>query len=239
LPNIVANISTSDQRFGIQLGWIGYYDKGSYQRFQSINPWLGQPNLLLNTRMQERYAGFRGSLDNHFSYSAKVGFLQYKNMPLFTNDTINGGKQFLIRYASSMEALQLHGELSYVQGEQFSATASLNFNQYSKIKDEPKAWGLLPLEFNTSVKWQAFRDFWAKIDLFAFDGAQYRAKNGESFKGDGAFDLNAGVEYRITRQVNLWFQMNNLFNKKYERWHQYEVYGFNILGGIVFSFGQK
>ncbi|HMH20320.1 MAG TPA: hypothetical protein VK563_01020 [Puia sp.] len=239
LPNFIANITTSDQRFGIQLGWIGYYDKGSYQRFESINHWLGQPDLLLNTRMQERYAGFRGSLDNHFSYSAKVGFLQYKNMPLFVNDTLDGGKKFDIRYASSMEALQLHGELNYVQGEDFSATASLNLNQYSKIKGEPKAWGLLPLEFNTTLKWQAFKDFWAKADLFAFDGAQYRANNGASFKGDGAFDLNAGVEFRITRQLNLWVQMNNLFNKKYERWHQYESYGFNILGGIVFSFSGK
>ena len=171
LPNFVANISTSDQRFGIQLGWIGYYDKGSYQRFESINPWLARPNLLLNTRMQERYAGFRGSLDNHFTYSAKVGFLQYKNMPLFVNDTLNGGKQFVIRYESSMEALQLHGEVSYIQGEQFSVTASLNINQYNNLKTEPKAWGLLPVEFNTALKWQAFKDFWAKLDLFAFDGA--------------------------------------------------------------------
>jgi hypothetical protein len=33
--------------------------------------------------------------------------------------------------------------------------------------------------------------------------------------------------------------MNNIFNNKYERWHQYPVYGFNILGGIVFRFDQK
>src|SRR5260221_13641841 len=138
-----------------------------------------------------------------------------------------------------MDALLLHGELSYIQGEEFSATASLNINDYRHLKTNAKAYGLLPLEFNTNLKWQAFKDFWAKVDLYAFDGAQYRAFDGTSFKGDGAFDLNAGVEFRITRQLNLWFQMNNLFNKKYERWHQYPVYGFNVLGGIVFSFGQK
>jgi hypothetical protein len=239
LPNFIADISTSDQRFTIQLGWIGYYDKGSYQRFESINPWLAQPDTLENTRMQERYAGFKGSLDNHFTYAAKVGFIEYKNMPLFVNDTLNGGKQFDIRYETSMEALQLHGELSYIQGEQFSVTAGLNFNQYTKLQTQAKAWGLLPFEFNTALKWEAFSDFWAKVDLFAFDGAQYRAPNGEAFKGDGAVDMNAGVEFRMTRQLNFWFQMNNLFNKKYERWHQYQVYGFNFLGGIVFSFGQK
>ncbi len=239
LPNFMADISTSDKRFGVQLGWIGYYDKGSYQRFESINPWLAQPGLLLNTHIEERYAGFKGSLDNHFSYSAKIGFTLYKNMPLFVNDSLGGGRDFVIRYMNSMEALQLHGEVSYILGEDFSAVASLNWNQYTQLKTEAKAWGLLPLEFNTSLRWQAFKDFWAKVDLFAFDGAQYRAPNGVAFKGDGAFDLNAGVEFRITRQLNLWVQLNNLFNDKYERWHQYQVYGFNILGGIVFSFGQK
>jgi hypothetical protein len=239
LPNFVANINTTDQRFGIQLGWIGYYDKGSYQRFESINPWLAQPNQLLNTRMEERYAGFRGSISNHFTYAAKVGFLYYKNMPLFANDTLNGGKQFIIFYESSMQSLQIHGELSYMQGEDFNITAALNYNNYNNLKTQAKAWGLLPLEFSTTAKWQAFKGFWAKADFLAFDGAQYRANNGEAFKGKPGTDLNAGVEFRILRQLNAWFQMNNIFNDKYERWHQYQVYGFNFLGGIVFSFGQK
>jgi hypothetical protein len=239
LPNFVADISTPDKRFGVQLGWIGYYDKGSYQRFEAINPWLGQPSLLLNTRIEEGYAGIKGSLTNHFSYSAKIGVIEYKNMPLFVNDTLDGGNQFSIRYESSMQALQIHGELSYIQGEDFSVVATLNSYQYTNQRTEQKPWGLLPFEFNTSLRWQAFKDFWAKLDLYTFDGAQYRATNGVSFKGDGAFDMNAGVEFRITRQLNLWLQLNNLFNDKYERWHQYPVYGFNLMGGIVFSFGQK
>ena len=240
LPNFLADISTSDQRFTIQLGWIGYYDKGSYQRFESINPWLAQPDSLLNTRMQERYAGFKGSISNHFTYAAKIGFLTYKNMPLFVNDSTGGGKDFLVRYETSMQALQLHGEVSYLQGEDLTVTASVNINQFKDLKSQVKPWGLLPVEFNTHFKWQAFKDFWAKLDLFAFSGAQYRSPtDGVAFKGDNGADMNAGVEFRITRQLNLWFQMNNLFNNKYERWHQYQVYGFNVLGGIIFSFGDK
>src|SRR5580692_3277247 len=96
LPNFVADISTSDQRFTLQLGLIGYYDKGSYQRFESINPWLAQPDTLENTRVQELYGGIKGCVGNHFSYAAKVGYIQYNNMPLFVNDSINGGKDFQI-----------------------------------------------------------------------------------------------------------------------------------------------
>ncbi|GGA91945.1 hypothetical protein [Puia dinghuensis] len=241
LPNFLADISTSDQRFTIQLGWIGYYDKGSYQRFESINPWLAQPaDSLLNTRMEEVYGGFKGSISNHFTYAAKIGHLQYHNMPLFVNDSVGGGKDFLIRYETSMQALQLHGELSYLQGEDFTVTAGLNIYQFKDLQKQAKAWGLLPVEFSTHLKWEAFKDFWAKLDFYAFSGAQYRSPtDGVPFKGDNGADMNAGVEFRITKMLNLWFQMNNLFNNKYERWHQYPVYGFNVLGGIIFSFGDK
>jgi len=238
LPDFMADITTSDQRFTIQLGWIGYYDKGTYQRLASVNPWLAQPGSLLNTRIQERYAGFKGSLSDHFTYSAKVGYQEYRNMPLFVNDSVDG-KTFLIRYESDMEDLQFHGELAYTVGEDLSITAAVNYNQYTKLKNELKAWGLLPLELRSSVRWQLMKDLWIKGDLWAFEGAQFRGNNGQAYKGTGAFDMNVGIEFRIARQLNLWFQMNNLFNNQYQRWHQYESYGFNILGGVIFSFGQK
>ena len=239
LPNFLADISTNDQRFTLQLGWLGWYDKGSYQRFESINPWLAQPDSLQNTRMQEYYGGFKGSIDKHFSYSAKIGILSYKNMPLFVNDSVGGGKDFVIRYEQSMQAVQFHGEVSYLQGDVFEATGSINALQFHDQKSQAKPWGLLPVEFNAHFKWQAFKDFWAKADLYTFQGAEYLAANGSSHRGDRGTDLNAGVEFRVLKQLNLWFQMNNIFNNKYQRWNQYQVYGFNVLGGVVFTFGGK
>jgi hypothetical protein len=236
LPNFMADVTTNDQKFTLQFGWIGFYNKGSYERFETINPWLAQPNTLLNTRVQEGYAGFKGSINNHFSYAAKVGLVQYWNMPLFVNDSLDG-KTFLIRYEPNLKSLEMHGEITYTQGEQFTATAALTINQYDP-KQETEAWGLMPLEFTTTLRWQILKDLWIKGDLLAFNGAPYLGKDNNPHNGQGAFDLNAGVEFRITRQLNLWLQMNNIFNNQYERWHQYKVYGFNILGGIIFSFGE-
>jgi len=237
LPNFTADVSTNDQHFTLQLGWISYYEKGSYQRFETINPWLAQPTSLLNTRVQEIFGGFKGSLNNHVSYAAKLGWAEYWNMPLFVNDSIDG-KTFVIRY-DRLNALKMHGEITYTEGEQFSATAGLNINQYTNIKNESKAWGLIPLELTTTLRWQILKDLWLKADLWAFNGAPYLDKQGGAHNSERGLDLNAGVEFRITKQLNLWLQMNNIFNNKYERWNQYQVYGFNILGGVVFSFGQK
>ena len=195
LPNIMAEITTSDQRFTIQAGWIGYYNKGSYQRYAGINPWIALADSLLNTRVQERYAGFKGSINNHLNYSAKIGFNIYKNMPLFVNDP-GDGKTFLTIYEPSMEALQLHGEVAYTQGEVFSASAKLDFNQYTKLQREKKAWGMIPLELDASLKWRLLKDLWLRTDLFAWDGPQYRGKDGNAYKGSTGFDFSTGLELK-------------------------------------------
>ena len=238
LPNFLADISTDDKRFTLQLGWIGYYKKGSYERFAGINPWIMQPDSLLNTRVSEKYAGFKGSVLNHFTYSVRLGYLQYKNLALFINDTVDG-KTFLTRYASVADALQWTGEIGYTQGEKFSATAGLTWNKFVRVKDEAKAWGILPIELHSGLRWQIIKDLWFKSDLYAFESAHYRNRDEQPERGDPGIDLGAGLEFKITRQFNLWMQMNNIFNNKYQRWNQYPVYGFNILGGIVFSFNQK
>lgn len=238
LPNFMADITTKDKRFTIQAGWIGYYEKGSYQRYANLNPWIAQPTSLLNTRVREIYGGFKGSLANHFIYSAKVAYNRYHNMPLFVNDTTDG-KTFTTLYSPTLDAIQIHGEIGYNKGEDFSARAGLTVNQFSKVQGQEKAWGLLPVELNAGLRWQVIKDLYVKTDMYVFDGAEYRTINKEARKGSGGFDMNVGAEFKIARNLNLWLQMNNLFNNKYERWNQYQVYGFNILGGVVFSFNHK
>jgi outer membrane receptor protein involved in Fe transport len=162
-------------------------------------------------------------------------------MPLFANDYANDttGKTFGIRYEPRMDAVQLHSELAYNVGEQFSATAGFTFNNYFGLKQEKRAWGLIPTELNAAIRWQLIRDLWFYSEAWVWKGARYLGKNGESLKGEDAVDLNAGAEFRITKNFNLWVQFNNLLNNKYERWHQYQSFGFNILGGITYSFSQK
>jgi hypothetical protein len=199
------------------------------------------PGELRNTWIEERYAGFKGTVGDHFTYSAKVGFNKLSNQPLFINDTTaaGDGKSFAVVYADKMNVLNLGGELGYTVAEKFSVISSLSFNQFTGLRGQHKAWGMLPLEFNTALRLQVIRDLWLKTDLFAWSGPRYMRQDGSDGKLSGAFDLNAGLEFKITRNINLWTQFNNIFNKEYQRWNQYRVYGFNFVGGIIFSFDQK
>lgn len=237
-PNIMAEISSSDQRFTFQAGWTGYLRKTSYQYLASQNPWVWAPDFLKNTSVDERYAGFKGTAGDHFNYSAKVGFSALKNQPLFVND-IGDGKSFRVVNESEMKVLHFDAEIGVTNQEKFSFIAGLKFNQYSELKDNAKAWGLLPLELKGALSLQVLKDLWLKSDVFMWSGPQIRTLLGSPAKLNGAVDLNAGLEFRITKNLNLWLQTNNILNKEYQRWNQYNVYGFNFVGGIVYSFAQK
>ena len=240
-PNILADISTDDRRFTFQAGWTGYIRKTTYQYLAGQNPWLWLPSEFKNTWIEERFAGFKGSVGDHFSYAAKVGFNKLNNQPLFINDIspAGDGKSFRVVNESKLNVLTFGGELGFNIHEKFSLVTGLTSNQYTGLKDNAKAWGLIPLELKTAMRLQVIKDLWLKADLFAWQGAQYLQKDNTSDRLTGAVDLNAGLEFKITKNINLWTQFNNVFNKEYQRWNQYPVYGFNFVGGIVFSFDQK
>jgi hypothetical protein len=239
-PNILADVGTDDSRFTFQAGWTGYIRKTSYQYLASQNPWLEMPTTYNNTWIEERFAGFKGSVGDHFTYAAKVGFNKLNNQPLFINNysVADGGKTFLVVNEPRINVINMGGEIGVTIQEKFSLLTGWQMNQYSGLKVNDKAWGLLPLEFKTAARLQIIKDLWLKGDLFAWGGPKYLKSDGTDGRLKGAFDLNAGLEFKITKNLNLWTQFNNITNKSYQRWNQYPVYGFNFAGGIVFSFAQ-
>lgn len=240
-PNVLAEISTEDSRFTFHAGWTGYIRKTTYQYLASQNPWLWLPTSFKNTWIEERFAGFKGSVGDHFTYNAKVGYNKLNNQPLFVNDTATagGGKSFHVVNEPTIKVLNLGGEFGINVQEKFSLLTGLTFNQYTGLVKNAKAWGLIPLELNMAMRLLVLKDLWLKTDLYAWSGPQYMKKNGSAGKLGGAMDLNAGLEFRITKYLRLWTQFNNILNKEYQRWNQYPVYGFNFTGGVVFSFDQK
>ena len=241
-PNMLIEASTEDQRFTFQAGWSGFVRRTSYQYLASINPYIDAPADLKNTWVVERYAGFKGSLGDHFIYNAKLAYNKYKNQPLFVNDnsTLNiYDNTFRVIYEPEMKAVHFGGEIGYTEQEKLSVLASIKLSKYFDIQENDKAYGLVPFEMKGTARFQVIKDLWMKTDVFLWDGAQYKTPAGNSAQLDGSFDVNAGVEFRITKNLNLWAQFNNILNREYEPWKLYRSYGFNFLGGIIFAFDQK
>ena len=236
-PDISAEVKIKGTAIALEGGWKGYFTKNNYRTLFDFNPWISQLTSLHNTAINEQYAGIKGDVGNHISYNARASFLKLKYQPLFYNN-FNDGKTFVTTFAPEIEAFKIHGELKYAVQESFSLLSSINATQFNVISSEDKPWGLIPFEITGSGLWKPFKDLQVKADIFYKEGSLFRILSNfnQSDRLSATVDLNLSAEFNILNNLNMWVQMNNIFNNKYQRWNQYPVFGFNVMAGIVYSF---
>ncbi|MEJ7610200.1 MAG: hypothetical protein WKF88_03365 [Ferruginibacter sp.] len=236
LPDIYAEAKLKDKPFSVQAGWVGRLVKNSYKNLTAINPYLVPVFSQRNTKETEFYGGIKTSFAKHFTLSAKAGLVRYNDLPLFINDTASDNKAFLISNEERINNIRVHGAFSYIQQDKLTITAAITVNGYTGLKTNARAWHTIPAEVRGSMRWQAFKAVLIKSDLYFFDGSNYIAKGNIALPMNGGTDLSAGVEVKINNAFSVWGDANNLLNSKYERWHNYPVYGANFLGGIIWKF---
>ncbi|MFY7898827.1 MAG: hypothetical protein ACOVNY_01505 [Chitinophagaceae bacterium] len=236
LPNIFADVLVHQQKLIAQFGWVGYFQKNSYQQLTNTNPFLDPVTTQANTLSVEQFAGLKGSLNQHFSYNAKLSFVQMKNAVLFNNFYYLNNQNFKTIVSPEIQAIRIKGELGYAIQDKFSVLASATFNQFTKIELFQKAYGLVPLELNGSLLWKVLKDVQIKSDILFMSGNTFADNVTNVGNVKPAIDVNIGTEFLVLPKLNAWIQFNNMLNNKYQRWNQYQVLGFQVLAGVVYSF---
>ncbi len=236
LPDTYAELKLEQQTFLIQAGWVGRFIKNNFRNLSAINPYLGTLTQQNNTKEIEYYGGIKASVGKHFNFSGKAGFIRYTDLPIFINDIATDEKTFVISNETKARNLRLHGDISYIMQDKFTATAGVTFNGYTGLQVNEKAWHTVPVEFTGSLRWWAFERLLLKTDLYFYNGGKYLTKNSGKGALPGATDLSVGAEFKINKQFGAWMNINNVLNDKYERWHNYQVYGTNFTAGILIHF---
>lgn len=236
LPDVYAEAQLQENVFMLQGGWVGRFIQNTYRNLSAVNPYILPISEYNNTKEVEYYGGIKASLGKHFNFNAKAGLVRYSDLPLFINDTATDEKGFVVSNESRINNFRIHGDLSYINQDKFTITAGLTLNGYTGMKDNDKAWHTIPMEFTSSLRWWAFERFLLKGDFYFFNGGKYLTKSNGSRNLNGGTDLSAGAEYKINKQFSAWMNINNILNDKYERWHNYRVYGLNLTGGILIHF---
>ncbi|MEM8909019.1 MAG: hypothetical protein AAGD05_14325, partial [Bacteroidota bacterium] len=112
----------------------------------------------------------------------------------------------------------------------------LSQNIYSPNNEE-EPWHLPATQLNVAARYRTMEDKLAlKGELFVQNGLHYRDLQGNKDKLNALFDLSLGAEYTITKNFNVFFEANNLFANRRQRWFRYPTFGANVLGGITARF---
>lgn len=230
----------------------GDVNRNSLKNFTDENPWLNS-NILIKNSVEKLSisAGIKGTGGPGFGYKARFYMKQIDDMPLFTNNFTDFNKFDVIYDFGKAKITGLEGEISVQVSDALKWTGKLNIDDY-KPASETYSWfkpGLKvssnflytynkKLSFNAGVVIQD--DTKAKVYTSApVPATQYVVPNTnieliQTVKG--YVDLGVGAEYRINNKFSVFAKANNILNKNYSRYLFYQVNGFNMFGGLTYSF---
>lgn len=230
----------------------GDVNRNSLKGFTDENPWLNSNVVVKNTVEKLSFsAGIKGTGGPGFGYKARVYVKQFDDMPLFVNNFTDFNKFDVIYDFGKTKLTGLEGEISVQVSDALKWTGKLNIDDW-KPASETYSWfkpGLKvssnfvytynkKLSFNAGVVIQD--DIKAKVYTGApVPASQYIIPNTnieliETVKG--YVDLGLGADYRINKKFSVFAKANNILNTNYSRYLYYQVNGFNIFGGLTYSF---
>lgn len=237
-------------------GITGGAKKASYKSFAQQNPYLG-PDLNFQNMIERLsfFGGIKGNAGATFGYKAKVMYKSIEGLPLFVNSQ-NTPFQFDVVYDGNPDDkvtyFGIEGELNMRLSQVVNIGGRLNIDNYTTVTQE-EAWFTPKLRFAANARFNISEKLYIDAEAL-FHGVSYAkaynydlataGTNGSALVPNSYhkvnipefFDLNAGAEYKATSQLGVFVKVNNIFNKEYQRYLYYPKMGFNMIGGVNFSF---
>lgn len=194
------------------------------------------------------YGGFLSNISSSFNFNGSISSSTYDNYPFFMTDHSSYLKNSFTLIYDNLSVVKLKGELEFIKSEHINL--SLNGAYFHYKTNQEHAWYKPAYEFGFTGKYDMQNKIiitakaeingpvWAGIPYSnpLFNGVGPAPFIIESQKLKGWTDISLGAEYRFTKALAFWIDLNNLTNSKYNRWVNYRSYGINLLGGVSYSF---
>ncbi|WP_443938283.1 hypothetical protein [Pedobacter sp. MW01-1-1] len=230
----------------------GDVNRNSLKNFTDENPWLNS-NIFIKNSVEKLNisAGIKGTGGPGFGYKARFYVKQIDGMPLFINNYDNFNKFDVIYDLGKTKVTGIEGEISVQVSDALKWTGKLNIDDYAP-STETYSWFKPGLRVNSNFLYTINKklslnadlvvqsDVKAKVNVMQpVPPAQYTTPdpNIESIVTvKGFVDLSAGASYKINSKFSAFAKVNNLLNTTYSKYLYYQMNGFNIFGGLSYSF---
>ncbi|MBD1392395.1 TonB-dependent receptor domain-containing protein [Mucilaginibacter glaciei] len=219
----------------------GDVNRASIQEFSQTNPFLGQNINLRNSVDQLDIAvGLKGTIAPGLGFKATVYRNEVKNLPLIVNNFATDFNKFAVIYDNGKATISgINGELNFKATEDFELFGRVEYKDY-KLASEAQPWNL-PKFLLTAGTTIHIND---KVDVNGSLLFRGNTQDRPITNAAGALpvpvasftDLSGGVSYKLNKKFSIFVQANNILNATSQTWVYYPNYGFNIYGGVGYSF---
>ncbi|OFX21417.1 MAG: hypothetical protein A2041_07615 [Bacteroidetes bacterium GWA2_31_9b] len=220
-------------------GVDGKLEINNYQGTTTLNPFIVPGLGLKNTDHKIiLFAGIKGNFSSTTFYNFRATYSLIDNMPFFVNNlelTDSIGNQFDVVY-DNIQLISYFGELSVAASEKLNFHIKANYRIYKMDKEE-KAWHKPAFDLSFAARYNIKNKIIVKADVFAMGTRYAKIDNTGNFNElESVIDINLGAEYRYSKNLSGFVQINNLLSETYYTWNYYPTYGLNVLLGVTYSF---
>ena len=235
---IFPDVEVSANILGNQLaGYLaangGLY-KNNFKNLTDYNPYLVSSINPINTEFYKFSAGVKGNL-RVVDYQVQASYKIANDLALFVNNPLDTIRFDMVN--DTVDIFNIEGTLEANPRKDLRLLITLSQNFFSTQTQED-AWHLPNLQFNAGAYYTLLREkLVVSGELFIENGPAFQqvGTNLEDSLGS-LFDLSLGAKYKLHKQFGLFFNLNNVFNNRRERWNGYENFGINVLGGVTAKF---
>ncbi|SFW71067.1 hypothetical protein SAMN02927921_03535 [Sinomicrobium oceani] len=251
-PQVKASYRLVEEFVTVYGGVEGGLDQNSYYDLVQdnffVSPTLG---ITPTDRQYDAYVGMKGKLSSTVGYNVKGSYRSENNKPLFRANAVNVsgnegqgyvyGNSFGVVY-DDVTTYSAFGELHADIDRNLTLGVNAQISGYD-ADNEQEAWNLPVVQGSFFGDYQIGAHWFAGANLF-FVGKRKDLYTPGSLLGgdprvvtlDSYFDVNARAGYRFNDQLSVFVKANNIANNQYTRWMNYQVQGFQILGGVTYKF---
>jgi outer membrane receptor protein involved in Fe transport len=191
------------------------------------------------------YAGIKGVLSKNLSFNASASFARVKDKAFFITDTLfSVGNKFAAIY-DTLNLTTIEASLTYQLNEKLKIDGVGRYFSYALLNNS-FAWNLPVWQGIIRGHYNLYDKLIFNLD-FSMEGGRkalvYEAgedvieENLQFAKNLGIIaDVNIGAEYRYNKRLSAFIQFNNVASQSYQRWYNYPVQRFQVLGGVTVRF---
>lgn len=191
--------------------------------------------FLLNTNNKINLSG--GLIirpERQLQFLATAGFSRLLEEAFFVNSLDTTGITYYSAVFDTVNRINIHAEAQYLYFEKAGLTLKTDFYSYSMNGNrEP----IFKPSFVMGI--EGFYNIGEKIyakAMMTYTGSR-KALADDGYQSLVAYaDISLGVDYRYSKILSFWIQVNNLTATRYMQWYNYPSYRINAMAGASLAF---
>ncbi len=239
-PFAEARLNVVEDVLSVYAGITGGLQRKGFDMLAEQNPFIQSVLPLQYTR--ERFAFYAGAsarAGKHINLYAsfRTGVIEHE--AFFVNDFSQAPFNRFIPLYDDANLLAGRFEAEYHTAERLKIKAFAAFEKWN-LQHELQPWHKPATTLGAEAYYNIGNKIIARASVAA-SGKQYARledEDGEvrAYQIKGYTDVSLGLEYRYTRQLSAFLNLNNVTGVRAYKWYNYPGYRFNLLGGIAYSF---